>query len=295
MTVTQILATTSLGLLLAGCAATVPTELSKARAAYQQAAAGPAATVAPADLHKAHEALALAEEAFKEQPRGYAVRDLAYVAERKSQMAAAVADAALDERRTADANKQYQAAQDAIMADTRTQLGVVQSDLEATQNAAASTAQALAAAESAKDEAEKRARDAMDALKKLAAVKEEARGMVITLSGSVIFKTDEATLLPEAATRLNQVAEALLSTKERTLLVEGHTDSQGSDAYNLALSQRRAETVRDYLVERGYDPARVRAVGIGEARPVADNRTAEGRANNRRVEIIVQPESTASR
>jgi outer membrane protein OmpA-like peptidoglycan-associated protein len=76
--------------------------------------------------------------------------------------------------------------------------------------------------------------------------------------------------------------------------VEGHTDSQGTDAHNLDLSQRRAESVRAALLARGYDASRVQAVGIGEARPVADNNTAEGRANNRRVEIIIQPPATAA-
>ena len=134
----------------------------------------------------------------------------------------------------------------------------------------------------------------MAALAKLAAVKEEARGLVITLSGSVLFRSDEATLLPEAQTKLGQVADALMAEKERTIVVEGHTDSQGADAYNLDLSKRRAEAVRSFLVSRGYDAGKVSAVGIGEARPLGDNATAEGRANNRRVEIVIQPKATAS-
>jgi outer membrane protein OmpA-like peptidoglycan-associated protein len=73
--------------------------------------------------------------------------------------------------------------------------------------------------------------------------------------------------------------------------VEGYTDSQGSDTYNLDLSQRRADAVRDYLVHRGYDSSRVQAHGIGEGRPIADNATAEGRANNRRVEIVLEREA----
>jgi outer membrane protein OmpA-like peptidoglycan-associated protein len=96
---------------------------------------------------------------------------------------------------------------------------------------------------------------------------------------------------PTAQTRLDQVAEALLATRERLLVVEGHTDSRGSDSYNLDLSQRRAEAVRSYLVSRGYASERIAARGIGKERPVADNESPEGRANNRRVEIIIQPGS----
>jgi len=129
---------------------------------------------------------------------------------------------------------------------------------------------------------------AADALAKLGALKEEERGLVLTLSGSVLFASNESTLLPEAQNRLNQVADALLVTKEKQLIIEGFTDSQGSSDYNIALSQRRADTVRSYLISRGYPSALINTQGIGEERPVADNNSAEGRANNRRVEIVVE-------
>jgi outer membrane protein OmpA-like peptidoglycan-associated protein len=118
-------------------------------------------------------------------------------------------------------------------------------------------------------------------------VKEEARGLVITLSGSVLFASNKSALLPAAQNRLNQVAEALMATKERKLTVEGHTDSQGSSSYNQVLSQQRADAVRSYLISRGYSGDLIQAHGIGKDRPVADNANAEGRANNRRVEIII--------
>ena len=105
---------------------------------------------------------------------------------------------------------------------------------------------------------------------------------------------DKPVLLPTAQTRLAQMADALLQTKERNLTVEGHTDSSGSANYNLDLSQRRAEAVQSFLVGRGYDPARIQATGVGEARQVADNGSAEGRANNRRVEIVVSQDNPAS-
>jgi outer membrane protein OmpA-like peptidoglycan-associated protein len=77
------------------------------------------------------------------------------------------------------------------------------------------------------------------------------------------------------------------------MVVEGHTDSQGGDTYNQDLSQRRALTVRDYLVTRGVASDRVTSQGFGSSRSVADNKSAEGRANNRRVEIVVEPKAPA--
>jgi len=102
-----------------------------------------------------------------------------------------------------------------------------------------------------------------------------------------LFASNVSTLLPAAQDRLNRVADALLTTKERKLIVEGHTDSQGSSGYNQELAQRRADVVRSYLISRGYSGDLIQAVGIGEDRPVTTNDNAEGRANNRRVEIVV--------
>ena len=129
-------------------------------------------------------------------------------------------------------------------------------------------------------------------LVKLAALKEETRGLVLTLSGSVLFASNKSELLPAARERLNQVATALLATKDRKLTVEGHTDSQGSNDFNQGLSQRRADAVRSYIISRGYSDRLIQASGIGEVRPVADNANSEGRANNRRVEIIIDRPET---
>jgi outer membrane protein OmpA-like peptidoglycan-associated protein len=95
-------------------------------------------------------------------------------------------------------------------------------------------------------------------------------------------------LLPSAQVKLDQVANALLAVRARNLIVEGHTDSQGSEAYNQGLSQRRADAVRDYLVQRGYPADRIQTRGMSEGSPIADNASPEGRANNRRVEIIIE-------
>ena len=274
--------------LLGGCAATIP-ELVSAREAFQVASDGPAATLVPAELHKAQESLAEAEAEFKSDPRGFHARDLAYVAQRKAELAEALATQAVEGRNQASANSQYQVIQDAIMLHTKDELGATRSDLASAESATASANARLTASEEARVLAEARTAAATEALAKLAAVKEESRGLVITLSGSVLFRSDESKLMAGAQTRLGQVTDALLATKERRLLVEGHTDSQGTEAYNVDLSQRRADAVRQFLIQQGYDSGSIQAVGIGETRPVAENETAEGRANNRRVEIIVEP------
>jgi outer membrane protein OmpA-like peptidoglycan-associated protein len=118
-------------------------------------------------------------------------------------------------------------------------------------------------------------------------VKEESRGLVLTLSGSVLFRSGSADLLAAARRRLNDVASALNKT-DNPLLIEGHTDSQGSAATNEELSYLRAEAVRDYLVDQGVDRDRIRVDGRGKDEPIASNATAEGRANNRRVEIVIE-------
>jgi OOP family OmpA-OmpF porin len=109
---------------------------------------------------------------------------------------------------------------------------------------------------------------------------------VISLDG-VYFDFDKATLRPEGVAVLNDAA-ALLKTNDRVVVeVAGHTDSVGSEQYNQGLSERRANTVRDYLVSQGITATRLTARGYGEVQPVATNDTEEGRQLNRRVELIV--------
>lgn len=267
--------------LLASCAATAPpAELVNARQVYQRASAGQAAQLVPAELHKAQMALAAAEKSFQDDPSSFRTRDLAYVADRKARMAEALATTAAGNAATAKANKDYQSTQTEIVKNTKEDLAASKRD--------------VAAEQKARLDAEKRTADAQAALAKLAAVKEEERGLVITLSGSVLFASNQSALLPAAQNRLNQVADALLATKERRLTIEGHTDSQGTSSYNQELSQQRAESVRSYLVSRGYPGDLIQARGIGEDRPVSDNGNAEGRANNRRVEIIIDRALTSN-
>ncbi len=102
----------------------------------------------------------------------------------------------------------------------------------------------------------------------------------------LLFDFDSAELRPESIEELERVVKFMGDVPFATALIEGHTDSIGSDAYNLALSDRRAKSVFDYLTSRGVDPARLSSVGKGETMPIADNSTAEGRQQNRRVMLI---------
>lgn len=108
----------------------------------------------------------------------------------------------------------------------------------------------------------------------------------ITLD-NVLFDTDKASLRKESYKELNELYELMARKEKMTIEIAGHTDSQGDDQYNLNLSQQRANTVKNYLVKKGIDGSRVRAVGYGESQPVADNSSAAGRQQNRRTEVRI--------
>jgi outer membrane protein OmpA-like peptidoglycan-associated protein len=251
------------------CAASMPpAELIDARAAYNKAESGPAAQLDPAQLHIAEVQLALAEKTFDDEGNTYKARDQAYVAQRKAELADVKAHITEFDQQVNLSAQQVQLTQARALENTRSQL--------------IQTRQQLAAATAAMSE--------LAALKTVQAVKQEDRGTVITLSGSVLFASSKYELLRSAQDTLGQVANALSkSDPDSKIVVQGYTDSQGNDAYNQVLSQHRAETVRSFLVTHGIPSDRVTAEGFGPSSPVADNATPEGRANNRRVEIVVQP------
>jgi outer membrane protein OmpA-like peptidoglycan-associated protein len=328
---------------LTGCATVAPKELVNARSAYQTASAGPAQQLVPAELHKAELALNEAEQSFLKESDSNKTKDLAYVAQRKSEQAGALGVIAADKATKERANADFQKQQTAIMeqgkkdlSDSEKQTAAAQAELarqaeikaakektdadsqrqqasieqgkrevaDAEKQTAVTQAEldkqtALTAAKDTSDAelkaSELRTAAAMAELAAIASLKEEERGLVLTLSGSILFRSAESTLMPAAQEKLDQVAKALLSIRPRNLIVEGHTDSQGSDAYNQALSQRRADAVRNYLVQKGYPANQIQAHGQGEGSPVAENNSAEGRANNRRVEIVIQREVQASK
>ena len=110
----------------------------------------------------------------------------------------------------------------------------------------------------------------------------------------VLFDTGSANLKPGAREKLARVAGVLLTYPELQIAVEGHTDNVGSDEYNQGLSERRAASVRGYLVAQGIGRETIEAMGFGEARPVVANTTAAGRQQNRRVELVISGESIAT-
>ena len=110
---------------------------------------------------------------------------------------------------------------------------------------------------------------------------------VITLNGNVLFAYNQSDLMPEARSELDSLMAKLQNADVVSVKVIGHTDSQGSDAYNQKLSERRASSVAAYLLSQGVAPNKLTSEGRGESQPVADNDTEEGRAQNRRVELHI--------
>jgi outer membrane protein OmpA-like peptidoglycan-associated protein len=253
----------------------------------------------PAELHKAKGALDSAETAFVQEKGSQKTIDLAYIAERTIELVESQARSALSGQTLAKAKREYEDKQGLLAKNTRAALVDTRKQLVEAQKGQAQEAQQLGVEHAAREEAdskaavseqkaaasEQKATEANDALAKLAA-KDEARGLVITLSGGVHFRSNDAALLPAAQTRLDEVAAALIA-KGQTVVVEGYTDSKGSQSRNRDLSQQRADSVRSYLVSRGFPSEKIVAKGMGPDRPVAENTSVEGRANNRRVEIVV--------
>jgi len=112
-----------------------------------------------------------------------------------------------------------------------------------------------------------------------------ARKPIVTLHGPQ-FDFDKATLKPDGKKLVDEAVRVMRDSPSMNVSVEGHTDSIGTDAYNQRLSERRAKSVRDYMVAEGISASRIKTEGFGKTKPIADNKTAAGRAENRRVEIL---------
>lgn len=290
--------------LVQGCAHSPPEELVDARTAYKRASDGPAKKYTPAALHVASESLDVAERSFARADDPGLVRDLAYIAMRKVEIAESSARTAMYELGILASTSEEERLEDASAKKTKAELAAAQQALGDQRNAGAVSAMALAnerqlraQADSQRDAAELRAANARAELARLASVVPDADGgMVITLSGSVLFQSGRYVLLPSAQAKLSQVAEALLAgDPAATFVVNGFTDSQGKSETNQTLSDNRARAVRDYLIAHEIAADRISARGYGEERMVASNDTAEGRANNRRVEIVVSNPKSGQR
>jgi outer membrane protein OmpA-like peptidoglycan-associated protein len=272
---TNLLAAAAALVLLASCASRPPRELLDARAAYTNAQKAPGAALAPDDQREAKVALDSAEREFDDVGDEVSSRDLAYVAQRKAIAARAHSDAlhALEEKKLAQREfDQYKANKSLA---TAQELDLTKKSLEGAQ---------------ADAQSERAARNA--ALEKLAGLEAKStdRGLVLTLSGSVLFVTGKSVLLPQAQQRLREVAVAL-QKDPRHITVVGHTDAKGSADSNQKLSENRANAVRTFLSKEGVPADRLSTVGMGESEPIADNETTEGRANNRRVELIIEDQA----
>jgi outer membrane protein OmpA-like peptidoglycan-associated protein len=264
-------------LALFGCAGSMPPpELVQARNAYAEAERSEAARFDPTAVHNAKTALNEAESLFEDDADTPRVRDAAYIAMRKAERAKVEGQTAMLQTRKEEAVRRASQTQ----AKAAEQL---ESRLESTKNE-------LDQAKQARESAERRAQDAMMKLKLTQAVSvtEEPRGTVISVPGAFLFPSDQSTLLPTAHEKLNTIVDALKEQGNKKLLIEGHTDGQGSDSYNLDLSKRRADAVASYLASNGVSRDKITTAGLGESRPIASNDTQEGRANNRRVEITVE-------
>ena len=275
---------------LAACAGerTPPKALTDARDEYLHTKDGVAMQLDPTDVHEADLALQRAEQAWRDDPDSPSTIDLAVIADRKAEIAEATAATMRSQQDALAAKQQGAALTTSQLASARGQLGQTQVALGQTQMQLQQTQVASAAQAAQLQDMQNKLKDARDTIAKIAAVKDDSRGMVITLQGEVLFKTGKYDLKPGAMAKLDEIAEALKG-KEQPIVVYGYTDNVGAADMNQTLSQNRAQAVRDYLVTKGMPQDLITAQGKGPSDPVSDNTSIEGRATNRRVELVVSP------
>ena len=275
--------------LLAACASAPPRSdtLEHARAQVQTLSAEPLAQQAAAhDLDSARASLQQAETALSQHKPPEMVDHLAYLASRHAD----AGEARVEEARARQEVARGQEDRNRVLLEARTRdAQAAQSQAEAAQShAEAAQSQALAAKSQA-EAAQQQLASTQQQLQDLQA-KQTNRGMVLTL-GDVLFDTNQATLKPGADLKIDRLAAFLQSNPNERLIIEGYTDSTGSEDYNQQLSRRRAQAVADALAAHGVPASRYQAVGRGPAFPVATNSTSAGRQQNRRVEIVFSDQS----
>jgi outer membrane protein OmpA-like peptidoglycan-associated protein len=250
--------------------------LDQTRNDYQSAQSNPkVASYAPLEMKQASDAMAKANAAAANNDSTEEIDKLAYLAKQKIALTQEVA-------------KQKSAEADVAKSGTeRDKMRLDQRTREADQSRTAANIARGDAAYAQQQTRDAQARNAnLEAqLAELSAKKTE-RGMVITL-GDVLFATDQARLNPEGQRTVQKLAQVLTQNPQRTVLIEGFTDSTGSSAHNQALSERRADAVQLGLLEQGIARNRIAIHGYGEAHPVAGNESTTDRQLNRRVEIVL--------
>jgi outer membrane protein OmpA-like peptidoglycan-associated protein len=248
-------------------------QVEQARAQIQTLSQDPMAQQAGGkDLEAARKALQDAETALQQKQPPAVVDHYAYLARRHAEAG---------EARVSEAHSREEVAR---AEEDRTKILMEARNREAmnAQNQAAGARDQAAAAQAQLASAQQQLADMQ--------AKQTDRGVVVTL-GDVLFDTGQATLKPGANLAMNRLATFLSSNPHTKVLIEGHTDSRGSDQYNEALSERRARAVATELESRGIAAGQVQTLGRGKAYPVASNDTPEGRQQNRRVEIVFSDES----
>lgn len=285
-------------LTLAACSSmptTTPT-LDEARADFVAANNNPqVASYAPMEFRQATEALDRANQAAAKRESLDTIDRLAYVAKQRIATAQEVAKAKTAEAEIANASRE----RDRVQLEARTaeadrakrDAAAAQAQVAAAQaQAADAQAQAQAAQQQASQLAERSAR--LEALLVELHAQKTDRGMVVTI-GDVLFATDRAELNANGVATVRKLAEVMAQNPDRTVLVEGFTDSTGSSGHNQDLSERRAASVAQALTGLGVPRDRVAMRGYGEAYPVAANDTASNRQLNRRVEIVLSNQGAA--
>lgn len=274
------------GLLVAGCGGPRQNAmLEEAREAYATAQNDPQVLrEAQLELKRAGDALRKAEELQREDAHEEDVTHHAYLAKQR----VAVAQETAQLKGAQQAIEQAGAQRQEILLQARNR------EVEAARRQAEATQRQLESAQSQAQELEslrqraERADELQARLSELEAMSSQqtARGIVLTMPG-VLFDVDKAELKAGAERSLDQLAQVLQENPDRSILVEGFTDSTGPEEYNRKLSEERAAAVREALVQRGVNPERIEIRGHGEDYPVASNATPAGRQMNRRVEIVI--------
>jgi outer membrane protein OmpA-like peptidoglycan-associated protein len=254
-------------------------QMDRAKKAYAEAKANPnVEAYAPMELQEAGKAVQEAEKAKETED----ILQLGYIAERKTQFATTIADGKVAERDIDKLNVEK------AEMNARKQTLEAERARKATAAETEKAAKAKSAAEMEAAKAAKAKAESDQLMKELASLKAQQteRGIVLTI-GDVLFATGKANLSPDADKSVAKLAEFLNKYQKRNVLIEGHTDSVGKDDYNLTLSRNRADSVKSKLVGNGIEAGRITTVGYGKKFPLASNDTKAGKAQNRRVEVII--------
>lgn len=285
MRTTATLSALAAAALMAACASapTVTPALQQARSTVRSAEADPAVLkYASLDVKKASDTLRRAEQLSADRAAPADIDSAAYIAATQARTAMALAKAATDEEaiKTAEADRER----------ARADANARRANMAQAQAASAQVvaANASAEAEAARQRAAAAQAQAAALARELADLQAQQtdRGMLVTL-GDVLFEFGRAEIKPQAQEAIAKLAGYLKQHPDRRVLIEGFTDSVGSDSANLALSERRSQAVAAALRAQGVDPSRVETRGYGESHPVASNANPSDRAMNRRVEVYI--------